>query len=993
VYLPRHDAPRAAGAEGPADEGGIDLEGSRLQQSTGVHSPRFVGRDVELRRLVEALGQMPALVLVEGDAGIGKSRLVRETLAAVADGRSRSLVAVCPPFRRSLTLGPIVDATRQAAPSSAEVAELGLSALAGTLRPLFPEWADGLPAAPEPLADTGAARHRLIRAFADLLDRLGIEILVVEDVHWADEATLELLLFLASRQPLPMSLVLTYRSQEVSDDSLLLRLSSRLPSSAEVSHARISLGGLGVADTAELVSSMLDDEHVSAEFATFLQQHTAGVPLVLEECVRLLRDRADLIRRDGEWVRRTIEVIAVPPSIRDAVTERVARLGVDAQRVLLAAAVLSVPADERTLGVVSGLAGFDPGAAGAHGQVGRQAGSAGVSAMASVIDPRVEEAVSDAVRSGLLVEDSSGPDRFSFRHALAARAVYDRVSPAQRRAVHRRAAAWLETARPRPIGRLAHHFRESGQTERWCECAEQAADIALASGDHLTALTLLHELINEPRLPGENVAPLVRKMPFQALTGYTRRAGILATLRAVLETGRLSARDRADVRGQLAQILIHLGEYTAAAAQLELAIPDLGAGTYTGAWAMTALGYPVLSGTWPAEDHLHWLDRAQRFTEGVALSPHERLSLLVNRATALLELGEESGWALAEELGEDESTPQLALQRGRAELNIGDEAIRWGLYAEARRRLTNAVDVATRHGYQLLTDLAYVTLLHLDSLTGEWQGLAERASQWLGAAEEPLCRLEALLVTAQVKLATTGADAEVEALLRTVREEGEQRGLLGMWLEPAAAQARLRLAAGDTDEALALTEVPIRLIMRKGIWFWASDVAPVRVAALSAAGRHTQAERLVAALAAGLSGQHMPAAHAGLEECRAALAEGRGEFTVAARAWDVAARAWSQLPRPYEAARARDGAERCTQAAQAARPRGGRRGYGNELSPRELEVVLLASHGMTNRQIAAELSRSPKTVAAQLNSAMRKYGVTSRTALAVSATQAGLAST
>ncbi|MFF3055238.1 ATP-binding protein [Streptomyces sp. NPDC057909] len=950
--------------------------------------PRFVGRDAELKRVTDALQQLPALVLVEGEAGIGKSRLVREALAAVVIGGPRTLVAVCPPFREALTLGPIVDAARQAAPSGADVADLGLSALAGTLRPLFPEWADGLPSAPEPLADAGAARHRLIRAFAELLDRLGIDVLVVEDVHWADEATLEFLLFLASRQPFPLTLVMTCRPEEVAADSLLLRLSSRVPTSAGISHARVGLTGLAVSDTADLVSSMLDDEHVSTEFATFLHDRTEGVPLALEECVRLLRDRADLVRRDGEWMRRTLDEIAVPPTIRDAVTERVTRLGADARRVLLAAAVLSDPADERTLGTVSGLTGVaGDQESGLGGRTGRQADSAIAPAWGAAATV-VESAVFDAVRSGLLVEVGSGSGRIAFRHTLAARTVYDRASASERRAVHSRAAALLETVRPRPVGRLAHHFRQAGEIVRWCEYAGQAADIALASGDHVTALAFLHELINEPGLPAEAVAPLVRKMPFQAFTGYTRRADVLATLRAVLETDRLSARDRAEVRGQLAQILIQLGEYAAAAGELEPAIPDLVDGTYAGGWAMTALGYPVLSGTWPAKIHLRWLERARQFTAGATLSPHERMSLLVNRTTALLELGEESGWVLAEELGDDESTPQLALQRGRAELNIGDAAIRWGRYAEARQRLMSAVDVAGRHAYQLLADLAGVTLLHLDYLTGAWQGLAERAGQWSDVGEEPLCRLQALLVVAQVKLATAGADEDVEDLLRTVREEGERRGAVGLWLEPAAAQARLRLAAGDTEEALALTEDPIRLVMRKGIWFWATDVAPARVAALAAAGRQAEAERLVAAFEEGLSGRRAPAAHAGLEECRAALAEGRGEFEAAARAWGNVAQAWSQLPRPYAAARAQEGVERCTTAARDGR-RGGRRGYGNQLSPRELEVVRLMLQGLTNRQIAVELSRSPSTVTAQLKSAMRKYGVTSRTALAVNVTQAG----
>ncbi|MEU1599967.1 ATP-binding protein [Streptomyces sp. NPDC005708] len=74
---------------------------------TGLRCPRFVGREAELRRVADAWRCPPALVLVEGEAGIGKSRLVREALAALAPAAPRSLVAVCPPFREALTLGPM----------------------------------------------------------------------------------------------------------------------------------------------------------------------------------------------------------------------------------------------------------------------------------------------------------------------------------------------------------------------------------------------------------------------------------------------------------------------------------------------------------------------------------------------------------------------------------------------------------------------------------------------------------------------------------------------------------------------------------------------------------------------------------------------------------------------------------------------------------------------------------------------------------------------
>ncbi|MFD6973997.1 ATP-binding protein, partial [Streptomyces sp. NPDC059949] len=826
--------------------------------------------------MAKALAHAPAVVLVEGEAGSGKSRLVREALKATSTSPLHTLVAVCPPYREPSTLGPIVDAARHAVPDGIKVGTLGLSALAGTLRPLFPEWADGLPPAPEPLTDTGAARHRLIRAFGELLHCLGIDVLVVEDVHWADEATLEFLLFLVSRQPPFFTLVLTYRPEEVTADSVLLRLSSRVPAGAGIGYARVRLGPLAVAHTAQLMSSMLDGQHVSADFAAFLHDRTEGVPLATEECVRLLLDREDLVRRNGQWTRRSLDEIAVPPTIRDAVTERLARLHPDTRRLLLAAAVLADPADETALAHLAGLT----------------AGRA------------VEAAVREAVRSGLLVDDGTGTGRLAFRHTLAARTVYEQAPPSERRAAHRRAAALLEQARPGAAPRLVHHLRHAGRPARWCRSAEQAADIALASGDHLTAVTLLHELITHPHLPAQALGPLVRKMPFLAFTGHPRRKDILHALRQVLERENLSARDRADVRGQLGRILFSLGEHAAAATELEAAIPDLEPGRFADAWTMTVLGFPW-TGTWPATAHLHWLDRARHYVRGSALAPHEQLTLHVNHMTALLELGEESGWELAAAPCPHETTPQIALERARADLNSGDAAIRWGRYAVARTRLTRAVDAAERHAYPVVRDTALVTLLRLDYLTGAWQGLAERAQDWATTADDPMCRTEAQLVGAQLKLATTGADQETEDLLQALAAEGERRGVMALWLEAAATLARLRLAAGDCAHALDLTDGPVRLITRKDIWIWASDIAPARTAALTAAGRLAEAARLTADFEAGLHERGAPAARAALTECLAVLTEARGEHGAAQQAWDRAAAAWSQLPRPGDAARAR----------------------------------------------------------------------------------------
>jgi predicted ATPase len=111
-----------------------------------VRPPGFVGRERELAAPAEVMAAPPSLVLVEGEAGIGKSRLVAEFLARGPG--LQPLVTACPQFRQPYTLGPVVDGVRRAA---GHVAGLPLSGLAGALRPLFPEWAADLPPAPEPL--------------------------------------------------------------------------------------------------------------------------------------------------------------------------------------------------------------------------------------------------------------------------------------------------------------------------------------------------------------------------------------------------------------------------------------------------------------------------------------------------------------------------------------------------------------------------------------------------------------------------------------------------------------------------------------------------------------------------------------------------------------------------------------------------------------------------------------------------------------------------
>jgi DNA-binding CsgD family transcriptional regulator/tetratricopeptide (TPR) repeat protein len=972
-----------------------------------VRPPGFVGRERELAALAAALAPAAAVVLIEGEAGIGKTRLVREFLATrPATGRA-TLVATCPPFRRPHTLGPVVDALRQAA---MDIRRLRLSPLSGALRPLFPEWAAGLAATPEPLRDEGAARHRLFGALAEVLDRLGVAELVLEDVHWADEATLEFLLFLAARQPRAAHLVVTYRPEDVPPDSLLRRMSSRLPAGS--ARTRLTLTPLDVAATADLVSSMLAAEPVSAAFAAFLHARTEGLPLAIEESVRLLCERADVTRLDGEWVRVELDEMDVPPTVRDAMLERAGRLGPAARAVLAAAAVLGGPASEEVLAAVSGLAAA-----------------------------QARDGLAEAFGCGLLTEESTpdGQALIAFRHALAARAVYEQIPVSQRWELHLRAGRALEDQSPPPAALLARHYREARQTSKWCQYAEQAADLALAAGDSKTAAALLHDLLIGAAVEPATVVLLARKIELYGLVRHDLLGDLADVFRGARDDRSLSPAQRAEIRFHLGRILLDSGEYQAAADELKQAVPGLAHRPAEAARAMIWLGWPHRNPD-PARVNKRWLNGVPAALAAATEMPDgDRLALTFDRATALLNLGERAGWAATGDLPADPAAarrtdPRVARQVTLGCLNASDAAVHWGRYADARGWLGAARELADRFGYPRIRNGILVTLAHLDWCTGDWAGLAERAGGLAGTAgtdePDPLLRMEAILVAGLLDAAAGAGGAA--GRLRWVLDEGHRRGLADapLLMETAAALARLELAGGRPGEALTLTGESMRAVERKGIWLWAADVAPVRVQALAATGRVDEAASLTAGFTRGARGSGAPAMAAAAAACRATVASAQGEAARAGAQFGRAAAAWAALPRPYEALLAREqralcllasghreeglalcgdvlrGLARLGAAGDAERVtrtlrghgaavhlpwHGGQRGYGNRLSPRETEVVRLAAAGHTNRRIAELLCRSPYTVNTQMRSAMRKLGVSSRAALAVSAVSAGIA--
>ncbi|NUR93604.1 MAG: AAA family ATPase, partial [Nonomuraea sp.] len=794
--------------------------------------PTLVGRDTAVTTVTGALRGPATLVVIEGEAGIGKTRLVHESLAT-PELRDRTVaLATCPPLHEPFPLGPLVDVLRRLWEQAGRVE---LSPLGGALRPLFPEWASDLPPAPEPAADPRSTRYRLFRALVELVEKLAVDVLVVEDAHWADAATLEWLVTLAASDGHRTSVVVTYRPLDVPQNSLLLRLTSRVPAGME--QVRVALDPLDVEQSGLLIASLFGVENVSGRFAEFLHEHTGGIPLALEESVRLLRERRDIVLAHGRWTRRVLEDLKVPPTVRDSVLERVARLDPDTLQVLRAVAVIGVPAGAGLIATVAGLE-----------------------------EPAVLDGVADGLGCGLLRE--TDPGEVSFRHILAAKAVEEAIPVSIRRPLHRRAGQELSAEPHPPVVRLSRHFREAGDAARWSEYAEASAAVAVESGDDRTAVTVLHELLTTAKHPQDRRVRLARKLGAAATMGADplgdQGTQICDTIESVLAEAAPDRAERGELRLLLGRLRLQLRYWEAGLADVEAAVPDLDARPDLAARAMLYLATPV-NEAWPAARHLHWASLAAPLFPRIT-DPTERLLFVSSRTIALLMLGEESGWASALEIPDSAPAGPQRRELVRGVLSVAHCAILWGRTREAVRRIEEGTRILSDTAFHRMQGTVRIARTHLAWNTGAWEETAALATELVEAPEgEVTDRLEAQRLLGELAL-VRGSRTQAERLLRGVLEETAALGHANPFAFPNAALARLHLSDGDPGAAVDVTAPVMDMIERKGIWLWASDVAPVHVEALMEAGRQDEARRLVAAFAVPPGA---PAPEAALATCRA----------------------------------------------------------------------------------------------------------------------------
>ncbi|MPZ28991.1 MAG: hypothetical protein GEV12_21985 [Micromonosporaceae bacterium] len=312
---------------------------------------------------------------------------------------------------------------------------------------------------------------------------------------------------------------------------------------------------------------------------------------------------------------------------------------------------------------------------------------------------------------------------------------------------------------------------------------------------------------------------------------------------------------------------------------------------------------------------------------------------------------------------------------------------------------------------------------------GRWDGLRDEVVRLLSEVSDyATSRIDLELVAGCLATAHGEAD-DALAWLRRVTEAAVEIGAYEVVPLAAGSWTRATLALGDVEGALTCVRSLVDVLDAKGVWASAGWAVPVTVEALVDAGRLTEASQFADRAERELRDLDTPLAGAATRSARGVLAAAGGDVRAAADDFRAAAQRYDALPAPYEAARAYERAAGCqldhdpdgdrgaaalreaaaiyrrlgatwdyARAASLARRhgvglparhRGGRRGYGTALSPREREVASLAARGRANKQIAQELFTTASTVEKHLVAAMRKLRVRSRTELAHWLAEAG----
>jgi DNA-binding CsgD family transcriptional regulator len=891
----------------------------------------MIGRDGELRQLAQlASAREPAVAIIAGEPGIGKTRLVHELLSTV-------------PAETVVLVG-------HAEPGSlARPYEVLLDAI------------DGRPVDEEQLAALADPRlspvERLHTGLAILADLVGdsAAVLVFEDLHWADSESAALFERIADRRG-PWLLIGTYRPDEVSRRQPVAGLLARMERRHAVTHVR--LDRLTAAQTAALLAAATGAP-APLRAATALHQRTGGNPFFLEELLRAL---------PGYDVEALVEQ-PLPWSLADVLRRQVDDLNPVSHRIVEAATVLGhrIPFD--LLADVTG---------------------AGEDELIAVLR--------DLVTRGVLVE--SGEDEFVFRHALVREAIADQMLGRQRRRLHEAALDVLLSGGTSDPAMVAHHARGAGRYDDMVAAARRGTALYLSIGSAYQALQLAEMGLDE--VPDDT----------DLLASAARAAWLAGLLEDALRYGRRwrdlagSTTDRAESLYLLVRIAWEsreTDEMRTLTQDIETLIARLPPGADQ-ARAMTAIAQSAyLRGDLDAA--LLWSDRALALADEFDL-PAVRMAALVEKGSTLTE------------------RPQSAADGRKILSSLVDEAEKAGEWVLAARALDNLVQ-----GEPPTSPAEHAETLERMRVDAERAGFESLAV--------------ATYFQGRARLAVRAGDLDAAiAALQEGREQDRGYRRRGRWADyHGVFLAGLFLEAGELDRVEQLitdlaavpnnppTTIPglaFHLACRRGDLARAEAALDDLIAAMAGETWHSgeQAHDLIsAALEIGLPAHRLDQMTASLLDADvwdayrtlvdAQLAEARGRHGEALAGYLSIAEA--HILGPAIRGTVRVGAARCLLAGDRreeataqveaagsllAEWRGWRVAQLAQvraqlgmapvdapptvtgpaaLTPREREVAVLISDGLTNTELARRLYISPKTAAVHVSNILRKLGVSSRT--------------
>jgi DNA-binding NarL/FixJ family response regulator len=951
--------------------------------------PNSIGRDEPLQALLErldkAIGGTGTLVLVGGDAGVGKSRLVRDLKHEAGSRPVRVIEGRCTSTESSVPYAPLMNALRfRIAKGEGEAVAQMLGPLRAVLAPIFPQLEGS---GTDSTADRD--RERPFELIFAVLERLAAEepmLLVLEDVHWADQTSLELLHHLAHRAPsLRMLILATYRSDELHAAHPLRRLLGSMARDRVGEDLRIS--PLNREETSEMLRCMLGTEPNPA-FASAIWRRSEGNPFFVEELISVLAGSGTLTPDDEAAM--ILERAPLPSTVSEAVLERVNAIGPRALETLSAAAVIGRSFDFEDLRGVLGMSELE-----------------------------LLEILEQLVSHQLLREDPLvRKDSYSFPHALMQEAMYESLISRRRRLLHRRVALVLEkraSKTPSRLDELAYHFRIGGEHEKAWHYARLAGDEAVrlrawddAAAHYENALASLEEMSDET----ERAAELLERLAGVAWRQSRSVTGRQFTEEALrLRRGLGQKEETARLLRRVASLRIEEGDTEGAGEALDEALKLLGKtsdSTQLGAIYDDLGKLSLARGDLDTAEHL--------LTHGLSLASKDAET--AEEVPALVSLGELSVLGGAVSAGVSRLDLALALlKEGRLSFErltrVYAEGVRVLLLAQDYDRAlawSNAAIALCRKQSVVGLDALFRAMraVILTITSGEEDTLAEAASavEELRRTQRPELR-NALRMLGYIHRAR-GELAKARAAYEEAAELGDRGRPVGL--------ALVAMAEGRASEAAEILEAAVEAVPPSQP-LAARQILPYAVEALIAVGRIEDAERLVE------NTPQLPDPNAGVAQLHHALgllrlAQGRARE--AQEELDTAARTWDEMGNRIECRRARvalleamlsagDTSEGLAlgrklldelgrpllprereivrrilrRAGVRTRPSGpsisGDRGDKSVLTSREEAVLREVAQGRTNREIAETLGIAEKTVGVHVSHILSKLGCKTRT--------------